>query len=263
MLKKLLIITVVGIFLALGCSKKKEQPSPTGIQGTIRPQAGFNIDVNNTRVQIYSGYDNQTGFNGLVKEDAATGSSVEATYSIEIAPGNYYVVAWKDMDNDHNLSGGDIYGYYANDLGQPLAVTVTEGKMVTVDFTVYTYGGGGASNTINGTASLSQGLTGDLSGAYASIYASSNDWAADNYISRITVSGSGATVNFTFNDVADGTYYLDIWKDMDGSGTWSSGDFAGVYGSLNPNTGNADLSPINVSGGQTQTVSVTVYRLGG
>ncbi len=269
MWKKVIVISAVGALLIMGCSKKEEQPSPTGIQGTIRPQAGFNIDVNNIRVQVYSGYDNETGFNGLVKEDAATGSAVEASYSIELAPGNYYVVAWKDMNNDHVLSENDIYGFYANDLGQPLAVTVVQGQMTTVDFTVYPYtgggggGGGGNGNTITGTASLAPGVTGDLSGAYASIYASAQDWSQDNYIARINVNGAGTTVNFTFNNVADGTYYLDIWKDNDGNGTWSNGDFAGVYGTLDPNTYQASLTPIAVSNGQTQTVNVTVYRLGG
>lgn len=255
-----LFAVIVGISL-VGCKKEEK---PTGIQGTIRPQAGFNIDVNNIRVQIYSGYDNQTGFNGLIKEAAATGSAVEATYSMELSPGNYYVVAWKDMDNDQVLTSGDIYGFKANDLGQPLAVTVTEGNMATVDFTVYIYGQGATGNTIEGTATLAQGLTGDLSGAVASIYLTQDDWQNDAYLSRISVDGSGTTVSFTFSNVDDGTYYLDVWKDMDASGGWSYGDFAGVYGVMNPVDGTVSvLTPIVLSGGQTENVSITVYRLGG
>ena len=260
-MKNLILVGMVCGLVVLGCKKKT-----TGIQGTIRPQPGTNVDVNNIRVQIYSGYDNETGFNGLVTETAATGSAVEAKYSVEIPAGIYYVVAWKDMNNDGLITDGDIYGYYQNDIGQPLAVTVSEGEMVTVDFTVYIYssgGGGGAGNTITGTATLAAGVVGDLAGAVASVYATEADWAADNYLKRIAVTGSGNQVNFTISDLDDGTYYLDVWKDVDGSGSWTPGDLAGVYGDLNPTTGEASLNPISLSGGQTMNVQVTVYQLGG
>jgi uncharacterized protein (DUF2141 family) len=257
-MRNLILMGLVYGLLVLGCKKKT-----TGIQGTIRPQPGTNIDVNNIRVQIYSGYDNETGFNGLVNETAATGSATEAKYSIEVPAGIYYVVAWKDMNNDGLITDGDIYGYYQNDIGQPLAVTVSEGEMVTVDFTVYLYSSGAGNNTITGTATLAPGVVGDLAGAVASVYATPDDWSSDVYIKRVTVSGSGNQVDFTISGLDDGTYYLDVWQDVDGSGTWTSGDLAGVYGSLDPATGAANLDPITLSGGETKSVEVSVYKLGG
>jgi uncharacterized protein (DUF2141 family) len=236
----------------------------TGIQGSIRPEAGENIDVNNIRVQIYSDYDDYAGFNGLIKEVVATGSADEANYSVDLPAGIYYVVAWKDMNNDGIITDGDIYGFYRNDLGQPLAVSVPEGEMVTVDFTVYIYTtGGGGSNSITGTATLAAGVIGDLREAVASLYATPNDWASDNYLLRITVSGGGNIVSFSFTNLEDGTYYLDVWKDVDGSGSWTQGDLVGVYGTLDPTTGQASLTPITLSGGESKEVTVTVYQLGG
>ncbi len=250
-----LAILLVAIFGLMGCAKK-EEPKVTAIKVTIRPQAGTGVDVNNARVQIYS----DAQFQNLVTEGAATGSSVEASVTLEVSPGTYYVVAWKDVNSNGTLDAGDFYGFYANDLGQPLGVTLSEGETVSIEFVVSVYsggGGGGTTGTIQGTATLAQGLTGDLGGAVASIYTSYDNWYNDNYLERIPVSGNGATVTFTFSNVDPGTYYLDVWKDNDNSGTWNSGDFAGVY----DEDGDGNIDPLQVDAGETVQVTITVFQL--
>lgn len=137
-------------------------------------------------------------------------------------PWNLLVVAWKDVNSNGTLDAGDFYGFYANDLGQPLGVTLSEGETVSVEFVVAVYsgdGGSGITGMIQGTATLAQGLTGDLGGAVASIYTPYDNWNNDNNLERIPVSGNGTTVTFTFSNVDPGTYYLDVWKDNDNSGT--------------------------------------------
>ena len=250
---------VVGLLTALmilsvitGCKKKETQPSITAIKVTLKAQAGTNVDVNNTRVQIYSDAD----FVNLVKEGPATGTSVEASVTLEVNPGTYYVLAWKDMNNNGVIDGGDIYGFYANDVGQPNPVNVQEGKTTEITFTVGVYV---VSTTIEGTATLAAGVQGDLGGAKASIYASVDDWNADNYLQRIDVDGSGPSVTFTFTDLDAGTYYVDVWKDNDNSGNWSPGDFVGTYDT----NGDFIPDPIQVSEGSTVDVQITVGVIGG
>lgn len=251
--------TIVGLLSAIlilnviiGCKKKETEPSITGIMVILQAQPGTNVDVNNTRVQIY--FDAE--FVNLVKEGAATGTSVEASITLEVNPGTYYVLAWKDMNNNGVIDGGDIYGFYANDVGQPNPVNVQEGKTVEITFTVGLYV---VSTTIRGTATLAEGLQGDLGGAIASLYASIDDWNADNYLERINVEGSGNSVTFVFSDLDAGVYYLDVWKDNDNSGNWTAGDFVGVYDT----NGDFVPDPINLSEGSTVDVEVTVGILQG
>ena len=112
---------------------------------------------------------------------------------------------------------------------------------------------------IVGTASLQVGQAGDLSNARAAIYANLTDWNADLPALFTAVTGSGSSVSFTIANMPAGTYYLDVWKDSDNSGSITSGDFFGVYGSgVYPNY---SLTPIAISDGQTVNVTITVVIL--
>jgi uncharacterized protein (DUF2141 family) len=110
---------------------------------------------------------------------------------------------------------------------------------------------------ITGTAAFPTGVSADLSGAVAGLYLSQGDWAVHNPALTTLVDGSGPSVTFTFNNLNAGTYFLDVWKDVDGNNVWSTGDYVGWYGSgsfFGP-----VLDSINLASDQTFTASVTMY----
>ena len=112
---------------------------------------------------------------------------------------------------------------------------------------------------ITGTAKFPAGSSGDLSNAKVSIYTSYENWVSNQPIKFGSVTGSGATVSFTLPNVNPGNYYLDVWKDIDNSGTWSVTDFVGWFGS--GGLGSPSLTEFQISEGQTFNCSVDMYIL--
>jgi hypothetical protein len=71
----------------------------------------------------------------------ATGTAALAHYSVEIAHGDFYVVAWKDVNLDHVVNSGDLYGWYAGAVdtgGHPVAAfrSVLHGESAVENVTV-------------------------------------------------------------------------------------------------------------------------------
>jgi len=92
-------------------------------------------------------------------------------------------------------------------------------------------------SAVSGTASFPEGLNFDLSSSKVRLFTSLAARAAGLSSDSTTVFGFGPIVSFSFPAVDPGTYYLDVWKDMDNSITISPGDFIGWYGSgdfINP-----------------------------
>ncbi len=112
---------------------------------------------------------------------------------------------------------------------------------------------------IKGTAYFPAGTSGDLSNSKVSIYTSYDNWVYNQPIKFVSVSGAGATVNFELKDVLPGNYYLDVWKDIDNSATWSVNDFVGWYGS--GGLGAPSLTEFQVTDGQTLTFNIPMYIL--
>lgn len=108
--------------------------------------------------------------------------------------------------------------------------------------------------TITGTVQLMAGMSGDLRNSRVAIYANFDDWNNDRVLRSTTAQGTEFQVSFTFTNVAPGSYYLDVWKDTDNSGTINRGDFFGVHG--NTQWPNPTLSPLAVVAGQTSTTSI-------
>lgn len=110
---------------------------------------------------------------------------------------------------------------------------------------------------VKGTASFPAGVSGDLVNSKVSLYTSYENWNNNQPIKFIAVSGTGASVSFEIKDVLPGNYYLDIWKDIDNSATWSSGDYVGWYGS--GGLGSPALTEFQIIDGQTVDVNVNMY----
>lgn len=110
---------------------------------------------------------------------------------------------------------------------------------------------------VKGNASFPAGVTGDLTNAKVSLYTSYDNWNNNQPIKFAAVSGGGASVTFELKDVLPGNYYLDIWKDIDNSATWSSGDYVGWYGS--GGLGSPFLTEFQITDGQTVEIDVDMY----
>jgi hypothetical protein len=78
-------------------------------------------------------------------------------------------------------------------------------------------------------------------------------------VKSVAVIGSGASVTFSMTGVLAGTYYLDVWKDIDNSGNWTVGDFVGWYGT--GSLGSISLQPFQIGDGGTFTASIPMYIL--
>jgi hypothetical protein len=110
-----------------------------------------------------------------------------------------------------------------------------------------------------GTASFPAGVSGDLSNAKASLYIGLTEWQNNMPVKYAAVKGAGANVTYAITDILPGTYYLDVWKDVDNNSNWSIGDFVGWYGS--GSIGSPNLTPFQVVSGGTYTANVTMYIL--
>jgi len=111
--------------------------------------------------------------------------------------------------------------------------------------------------TINGTAFFPAGVSGDLSNVKVSIYTSLDNWNFNQPIKFASAVGAGASVTFSMTDVLPGNYYLDVWKDIDNTATWTSGDFVGWYGS--GGLGSPALTEFQITDGQTKSFDVQMY----
>jgi hypothetical protein len=110
---------------------------------------------------------------------------------------------------------------------------------------------------VNGTISFPAGVSGDLSNTKVSLYLSYTEWQNNSPVSFVRTSGGGASATYEFSSINTGNYYMDAWKDIDNSGTWSVGDYIGWYGS--GGLGAPALTPFQVASGQTFTANMSMY----
>ena len=113
--------------------------------------------------------------------------------------------------------------------------------------------------TVKGTASFIPGVSGDLSNAKVSLYTSITEWSNNIPVKSVAVVGSGANVTFSMTGVLAGTYYLDVWKDVDNTASWSVNDFVGWYGT--GSLGSITLQPFQIGDGGTFTANISMYIL--
>jgi hypothetical protein len=109
---------------------------------------------------------------------------------------------------------------------------------------------------VSGTAKFLAGTAGDLSNSKISLYTSLDAWNINSPIKFGAVTGSGASVTFRLS-ANPGNYYLDIWKDNDNNGLWSTGDFVGWHGS--GGLGSPALTEVQLQPGQNFSSEITMY----
>lgn len=112
----LLLFALILVVSAVSCGGEEETPPPTPttgtISGTLTLQAGVSGDLGNSRVAIYSSYDDWL-YDRVLSFVAATGGGGSATYTIaSVTPGTYYLDAWKDVNNNGQFDSGDLFGVY-------------------------------------------------------------------------------------------------------------------------------------------------------
>jgi uncharacterized protein (DUF2141 family) len=143
-MKKLwfLLFALILTVSVVSCGGEDEPaPTPTNatITGTLTLQAGVTGDLNNTRVAIYISYADWAA-DRVLKSVAATGSGASATYTItDVTPGNYYLDAWKDVDNSATWNSDDLFGVYGQTLWpspQFTPFSVSAGQTFTANVTM-------------------------------------------------------------------------------------------------------------------------------
>lgn len=143
MLKKLVLIAVAMVVVA-GFISCDILGGATGVKGKLILEPGQTGDVRNARVQLFVD-ENLSGTPvAFVQSESGDIDETEAEFEItDVLAGYYYLVAWKDIDGDGDISHLDLVGVYngtykAGEAGQQL--TIEDGKMTDVgDITMMIY----------------------------------------------------------------------------------------------------------------------------
>lgn len=108
-----------------------------------------------------------------------------------------------------------------------------------------------------GVAYFPAGTNADLRDAKVSLYTSIANWNANIPVKYGNVSGDGINVSFTLANVNPGNYYLDVWKDIDNTATWTTDDLVGWYGS--GGLGSINLTEFQIAQGQTVSLNIPMF----
>jgi hypothetical protein len=123
----------------------------------------------------------------------------------------------------------------------PYGAEASESKSVTVLEPV---------TQISGYAKLGPNETGNIDGSKVYLHGST--------VKIFESTGSGNSLVFNLTGIDPGTYTMNIWRDTDGSGDASFGDYMGWYG-----TGgiwSPDMDFITVAEGQTSKCEIVMYH---
>ena len=107
---------------------------------------------------------------------------------------------------------------------------------------------------VQGTVTVVPGSPADPTNARAAVYSSLADWANDAWVKQTAVLRSGSVWTFTIDQLTPGTYYVDVWKDINSDGQVNPGDLYGVYttGTL------GQPAPLVVAAGQLTPFTMVV-----
>lgn len=120
----------------------------TGVEGKLK-LADDNVDedLDDTKVYLYDNSDFEDSHEEKTSADEDEDDETKATFEFEdIDENDYYLLAWKDLDDDDEISYGDLVGIYNGKYGEdePEEIEVKEGEMSDVGtIKMYEYEGGG------------------------------------------------------------------------------------------------------------------------
>jgi len=190
----------------------------------------------------------------------AAGGTATVTVTATDADGDALTYAYTPNGGAINGSGASVNWTVPSTEGAySVSVLVSDGKGGTASGSggLTVTGGGGGETKITGTAYFPAGVSGDLSNAKVSIYTDWDNWYYNQPIKFTGAQGSGASVTFSMSNVLPGNYYMDVWKDCDNDGNWTSGDFVGWYGG--GGYGSPDLTEFQITQGETKNFSIQMY----
>jgi len=221
------LLVLISILITSSCKKDDANGSPTISSVVVNPTSINANGIVSVAVTATDPDGDPLTYSYTVTGGAISGSGASISWTSPSAAGAHSITV-----NVSDGNGGTASGSGALTVLQP----VTQ---------------------VTGTAKFPAGTSGDLSNAKVSLYTSYDNWLNNQPIKFGAVSGSGASVSFTLTNVNPGNYYLDIWKDIDNSSTWSSTDYVGWYGS--GGLGSPALTEFQITQGQTFNCSVDMY----
>lgn len=227
----LVMLLAVSLVLVISsCNKDEENGVPTISAVTVNPASVAANGITTVTVMASDPDGDALSYAYIVTGGAIAPNGASASWTAPAQAGAYSVTVTVSDGN-----GGQISSNGA------LTVTsaVTQGTQVT------------------GTVNFPAGTSGDLSNAKVSLYTSYENWNNNQPIKFGAVTGSGSSVSFTITGVNPGNYYLDVWKDNDNDGTWSTGDFVGWYGE--GGLGSPSLTEFQIVEGQTFNITGLMY----
>ena len=128
----------------------------TGVEGKLELAAGVEGDLDDTEVYLYDNSDFEGSAEESEKAVEDEDDETEATFEFEdIDEDDYYLLAWKDLDDDDEISYGDLVGIYDGKYGEdePEEIEVEEGEMSDVGtIKMYENEGGGGGDEVSVTA---------------------------------------------------------------------------------------------------------------
>ncbi|TAL33261.1 MAG: hypothetical protein EPN93_14615 [Spirochaetes bacterium] len=133
--RTIVALLISTMFFAAGCfSEESKKDDEVGYKLTVTINYTGGSPVGTTHGDVsFDIFTNTTDFTAN-EGDACIGGSwwdttTGGTMTDFIAPGNYYIVAYYDLDDSFNLSTGDSYGIYDGDSipGNANAIDMTSG----------------------------------------------------------------------------------------------------------------------------------------
>ena len=116
------LLALTAVLPLLACTQ------PTAVSGTLKRESGIQGDVRGSRVELHELFDLSDAPAYSVESEQGEDARFSDFRFEEVAPGEYYVLAWKDIDGDGAVSDGDLAGvrgsrYKPESGGTPVEVT--------------------------------------------------------------------------------------------------------------------------------------------
>ncbi|TKJ39010.1 hypothetical protein CEE36_10555 [candidate division TA06 bacterium B3_TA06] len=247
MLKKLVLVGfALVVFVGLtGCEELADWllGGTTGVEGKLELAAGVEGDLDDTKVYLYDNPDFEGDYEEKASADEYEDDDTKATFEFEdIDEDDYYLLAWKDLDDDDEISYGDPVGIYDGKYGEdePEEIDVDEGEMTDVGtIKMYIYEG-----ATTGSIQVNSIPTG------ATIY--------------LDGSSTGKTTDALLENVSEGSHTVKLvksdYEDWQQSVNVTAGQTTTIDAALIPE-GGGDITSISISGTIEDYLGVNDYVL--